>query len=163
MASPAIMRGHGRTWHIFPEPALRMGIGQVSGNQHFRVGVKLLPGDEHYRNVLGTKTYHNNYEASPTTGSSNCNTSIYQIAWASSQCRSGSGNDSLTISTLLRWGNYDVAHASAQWNASEIPTTGVPFINGNPVPATHTLPSSFYLTTKPSGGARCRGLRSARM
>jgi len=100
-------------------------------------------------NVLGTKNYHNNYEASPTAGSSNCNTSIYQIGWASSQCRSGSGNDSLTISTMLRWGNYDVAHASAQWNASEIPTTGVPFINGNPVPATHTLPSSFYLTTKP--------------
>jgi len=36
-----------------------------------------------------------------------------------------------------------------QWNASEIPTAAVPFVNGNPVPATHSLPSSFYLTTKP--------------
>jgi hypothetical protein len=51
---------------------------------------------------------------------------------------------------LLRWGNYDTVNGSVQWNSSEIPTTGVPYINGNPVPSSHTLPNSFYLPTQPN-------------
>jgi len=63
---------------------------------------------------------------------------------------------------MLRWGNYDVVHAACS-ERFEIPTAAVPFVNGNPVPATHSLPSSFYLTTNRFGGARCLGLRLARM
>jgi hypothetical protein len=80
---------------------------------------------------------------------SNCNTSIYQIGWSSSACRTGSVDDPLRRSTMLRWGNYDVVQAAVQSNASEIPTAAVPFVNGNPVPAAHSLPSSFSPATKP--------------
>jgi hypothetical protein len=103
-------------------------------------------------NVLGTATYHTNYEASPQTSSGSCDTSIYILGFPSSECRSGSAppDDALVRSTLLRWGNYDTVSNAVLWNASEVPTAGVPFINGNPVPSSHTLPSSFYLTSKPS-------------
>ncbi len=103
-------------------------------------------------NVLGTTAYHNNYEASPQTTSSYCDTSIYILGFPDSECRSGSAppNDALVRSTLLRWGNYDTVSATVLWNSSEVPTAGVAFINGNPVPSSHILPSSLYLNSKPS-------------
>jgi hypothetical protein len=105
-------------------------------------------------NVLGTPSYHNNYEASASTSASNCNTSIYQLGWAQVSCDQSAGpppaNDPKVVSTLLRWGNYDTVTNGVSWNATEIPTTGVAFINGNPVPQTHTLPNSFYQASRPS-------------
>jgi hypothetical protein len=73
-------------------------------------------------------------------------------------------NDPLLSSSLLRWGNYDVVTGAVRWcgnssdpgwsticnGTSEIPTTGVPFLNGNPVPANTNLPASFYLSSQPS-------------
>ena len=101
-------------------------------------------------NVLGTVGYHNTYEASPQVGAAGCFTSIYDLGFGNVQCSGGSpANDNLVKTTLLRWGNYDTVTGTVRWVASEIPTSGVPFINGNPVPSTHTLPSSFYLTSKP--------------
>jgi len=52
--------------------------------------------------------------------------------------------------TLLRWGNYDTVNDAARFLASEIPTSGVRSLNGNFVPATQTLPASFFLPGKPS-------------
>jgi hypothetical protein len=101
-------------------------------------------------NVLGTSGYHNNYEASTSTGSGNCSTSVYEIGWGSGPCSTGTpGNDPVVRATMLRWGNYDVV-SGTRFNASEVPTTGVAFINANPVPANTTLPSSFYLRGVPS-------------
>jgi hypothetical protein len=67
--------------------------------------------------------------------------------------------DPTVISTMLRWGNYDVVTRATRWcgtgreancvGTSEIPTTGVAFISGNPVPASHNLPASFYLSAQP--------------
>jgi hypothetical protein len=73
-------------------------------------------------------------------------------------------NDPLTVSSLLRWGNYDVVTNAVRWcgnssdpgwsttcsSTSEIPTSGITFINGNPVPVSTTLPASFYLSSQPS-------------
>ncbi|MGA8866954.1 MAG: hypothetical protein WB510_08295, partial [Candidatus Sulfotelmatobacter sp.] len=53
-------------------------------------------------------------------------------------------------SSWLRWGNYDTVHGSAQWNASEVPTTGIKWVNGNSVPQNHNLPVSFYYNSMPS-------------
>src|SRR5690349_24828907 len=33
---------------------------------------------------------------------------------------------------------------------TEVPTGSAPFIGGNPVPASHTLPNSFYLGSRPA-------------
>src|SRR6266404_584518 len=103
-------------------------------------------------NVLGTTSYSNTYEVSSVAGLSGCDTSIYILGQPQSGCGGGTTPpvDPLVRSTLLRWGNYDTVTAAVQWNSAEVPTTGVPFVNGNPVPASHTLPSSFYLTSKPA-------------
>jgi hypothetical protein len=109
-------------------------------------------------NVLGTPGYHNNYEASPLTSNANCNTSIYGIGWGSVAAGCGnpgpgeaaSGNDPTVVTSMMRWGNYDTVHSSVQWNPAEVPTTGIKWVNGNPVPANHNLPNSFYMSGKPS-------------
>jgi hypothetical protein len=76
----------------------------------------------------------------------------------------GVQDDPLTHQSLLRWGNYDVVTGAVRWcgnssspgwsticnSTSEIPTTGITFINGNPVPLSTMLPASFYLPEQPS-------------
>jgi hypothetical protein len=108
-------------------------------------------------NVLGTVGWHTQYEASPGVGTSTeavCSVTIYSLGWGGGYCdnepNEGVSDDTIARSTLLRWGNYDVVNGSVQWNSSEVPTTGVPYINGNPVPSTHSLPSSFYLSGEPT-------------
>lgn len=77
--------------------------------------------------------------------------------------------DSLVATTLMRWGNYDTASAANRFcglgaagfssapcsSVSEIPSaitdgSGTPSLYVNPVPATTTLPNSFYLSAKPT-------------
>jgi len=132
-------------------------------------------------NVLGYGGYFNQYEASPATGNvSNCNTSIYSMGWGSSVCTGdpgGSGypqKDPLVETTMLRWGNYDTVTNAVRWcgnssspgwtttcnSTSEIPTAGVTYINGNPVPSSTTLPNSFYLSGAPSWWAFPNGTPS---
>ncbi len=112
-------------------------------------------------NVLGTPGYHTNYEDSYAAGTlTNPQHSIYVLGYCAnvggislSGCW-GTGmvvpNDTLTSTTLFRWGNYDTATGNVHWAASEVPTTGVPYVNGNPVPASHTLPASLYLASRPA-------------
>jgi hypothetical protein len=108
-------------------------------------------------NVLGTAGYHNQYETSPQVLSSACDTSVFQLGFPQTECGLATPppNDPVVRSSLLRWGNYDTVNASVQWNSAEVPTTGVAFVNGNAVPSSHSLPSSFYLSSKPVwwGGA----------
>lgn len=100
-------------------------------------------------NVLGTLGYHNNYQANSGGSSSNCNTSIFNLGWGSTQCSGGGvNNDANTATTLFRWGNYDVVNGAVQWNSSEVPSGLSQYANA--VPSTHTLPSSFYLPGRPS-------------
>ena len=68
-------------------------------------------------------------------------------------------DDPVVTSTLLRWGNHDVVTGDTRWcgtgnepncgGTSEIPSTDVPYISGNAVPANHSLPPSFYLSGQP--------------
>ncbi len=102
-------------------------------------------------NVLGTAGYHTSYEfVTPTTPTfPACNQSIFVLGYAS-ECGSDPTvpNDPLAASTLLRWGNYDVVTGAARWNASEVPSTLGAY--ANPVPTTHALPASLYLSAKPA-------------
>lgn len=101
-------------------------------------------------NVLGTAGYHSVYESHPGATVTNCDRSIFQLGFPNVVCGAPPPPlDQLVRNTLLRWGNFDVVTGAARFNASEVPTAGVPLINGNPVPATTTLPNSFYRTTKP--------------
>jgi hypothetical protein len=101
-------------------------------------------------NVLGHAGYHNKYTSSPGS-TSNCGTSIYAIGLGGN-CSDGGGtfpaNDPLTLTGLLRWGNYDVVTGAARFVASEIPSAIPKF--ANPVPATQALPASFYLASRPA-------------
>jgi hypothetical protein len=100
-------------------------------------------------NVLGTSGYHLVYEWSngPQGDKSNKDRSIYVL---DSEHSNGIPQDDLVFSSLLRWGNYDAATGTVRWNSSEIPTKGITYVNGNAVPATQTLPNSFFLSKTPS-------------
>ncbi len=101
-------------------------------------------------NVLGTSGYHTAYQTNyGSSGTSACNNSIYNMGWSSTVCSSGgTPNDTVTINTAMRWGNYDTVSAAARWQASEVPSGLSQY--ANPVPANNNLPASFYLTAKPS-------------
>jgi hypothetical protein len=51
------------------------------------------------------------------------------------------------VSTLFRWGNYDTVNNAVRFVNSEVPS-GLS-LYANPVPASQTLPASFYLSAKP--------------
>jgi hypothetical protein len=100
-------------------------------------------------NVLGKSGYHKQYQDVAPSGS-NSNSSIYTLGWAGNGGTSGSagGNDTKVASTMMRWGNFDYANNAVEWNSSEVPSGLSQY--ANPVPSDHTLPASFYLSSKPS-------------
>ena len=104
--------------------------------------------------VLGTAGYHNNYQI--TSGSTNCDTSIYNMGFAGTECRTASNisSDPLVSSTLMRWGNYDTVNAAVRFNSAESAPSaagsGSTALAGNSTPASQTLPPSLYLASKPS-------------
>jgi hypothetical protein len=64
-------------------------------------------------------------------------------------------NDSLVTTSLMRWGNYDTGTATVRFLNAEVPSSfndgsGSPSLYVNAVPASQTLPASFYLNSKPS-------------
>ncbi len=118
-------------------------------------------------NVLGKAGYHTTYQtAAPSStdcgSSGKGNVSIYDIGYSSEMgtryaplgiCPNGLGanfqinNDTLAVTSLMRWGNYDTVNAAVRFVSAEVPSGLSPY--GNPVPANQTLPSSFYLSAKP--------------
>jgi hypothetical protein len=117
-------------------------------------------------NVFGTagiQTRYTSIEGDGSDGDESCQHSIYAMGWggncgnslqppADGQGCSPSNTcpwpDPLVATTFLRWGNWDTFNGSPQWNPSEVPS-GLS-IYANPVPASQTLPSSFYLSGKPA-------------
>lgn len=100
-------------------------------------------------NVLGMSGYHNNYEAAyGTTGSGSCNTSIFNLGWGGTTCGTGVGDDSITVTTVMRWGNYDTVNGTVRWAAGEN-ANGAPVYPGLAGPS-QTLPASFYYSAQPS-------------
>jgi hypothetical protein len=118
-------------------------------------------------NVLGLTGFHDNYETY-TGGPGATGKDIYSIGYGGF----GVANDTLVRSSLLRWGNWDAVSAAVRWcgnssntgwvavcaSTSEIPTTGITFVNGNPVPSTETLPNSFFLSSRPSAWWKVGGI-----
>jgi hypothetical protein len=104
-------------------------------------------------NVLGVAGYHTVYQDTPPCSGQ---TTIVKMGCG------GPVDDDFVPDSTLRWGNYDVVTAANRWcgdssntgwattcaSTSEVPTglTNYPVT----VPATETLPASFYLASRPS-------------
>lgn len=107
-------------------------------------------------NVLGTSGYHTTYQTVGGGSTANCIHSVYAIGLGGN-CGNGDGatwpvDDTLvtntTVATLMRWGNYDTANAAVRFVSGEVPSGISPY--PNPVPASNSLPASFYLPAKPA-------------
>jgi hypothetical protein len=110
-------------------------------------------------NVLGTPGYHTGYEYSLTGDATNPDLAIYALgsSGGSGQNSTGIPYDPTVETTLLRWGNYDTVTRAVRWcGNSNDPnwTTICKGVSGIPsnlsVPASTTLPASFYLGSQPS-------------
>ena len=116
-------------------------IGWDSGrtNNTFAVEINSL---NRYWNVIGGVLGQPGYHTSYLAGS---NTSIYNLGNPYGSL--ALPTDSLTVSSLMRWGNYDVVNGTSRFIASEVPSSLG--LYANPVPAGQGLPASFYLSAKP--------------
>lgn len=88
-------------------------------------------------NVVGGSRV-TNYEATPGNGVTNNYAFGFDLNGAS---------DPLVESTSMRWGNCDSATGTCRFQGSEVPTSlsgnAAPYVNS--VPASQTLPASFFL------------------
>ncbi len=105
-------------------------------------------------NVLGQSGTSNGYQSGSKP--------IYRIGGGNSANGVTVPSDSLVASTLMRWGNYDVVTGAVRWcgnssspgwattcgSTSEVPTGLSKYANS--VPATTSLPASFYLSARPA-------------
>lgn len=96
-------------------------------------------------NVLGNCALQTVYENA--AGNAHAGSAIFDIGFGNAI-----PNDANTVTTLFRWGNYDCITNTNRFVNAEVPSglsgTQAPF--ANPVPATQTLPASFYLISKPA-------------
>jgi hypothetical protein len=146
---------------------------RLSGNSpnktNFRAGVK-INAQNHYMNivgnVIGDPTFHTRYRCDNVDTSSSPDNFEYDLGFWNS-CDAGSVNyDTVTESSLMRWGNWDAVTWKANGNTNGVRwCTGAgvgnsactaseraesdPTFPGLSNPNT-TLPASFYLPTKPS-------------
>ncbi len=98
-------------------------------------------------NVLGDSGMTTTYQiAAPGGSNQDLSFEVYNLGW--SNWAGWLVNDPLTVSTLFRWGNYDVVNNAAEWNPLEVPSSLSTL--ANPVPTTETLPASFFLSAKPA-------------
>jgi hypothetical protein len=93
-------------------------------------------------NVFGNPGYHANYEFS--VSGPNEDVSIYSLGSPTNNVI----GDALVKTTVMRWGNYDTVTGTSRFQASEVPSGLSQY--GNAVPASQTLPASFYLSGRPS-------------
>jgi len=145
-----------------------MDTGSAKSSQ--TVPIQIYAGSRYVNlvgNVLGKPGYHSNYQ-SAAPSATDCgnlgkgNVSIYDIGYSSEMgtrfaplgtCPNGLGaaflinNDPLAVTSLMRWGNYDTVNATVRFVSEEVPSGLTPY--GNSVPANQSLPSSFYLNSKP--------------
>jgi hypothetical protein len=113
-------------------------------------------------NVLGTVGYHTTYQYDVTlaVNSGTCWHSIYSLGWGGN-CAADAGYsapDTLVKDSLMRWGDWDTVTSTCdncandqtgiRWDADKVPSGISPY--GNPLPPTHGLPPSMYLSAKPS-------------
>jgi hypothetical protein len=130
----------------------------------------IMSFDRYYNiigSVLGTAGYHTIYttqaaSATDCGNSDNASLSVFLLGYSDQNgvyygsCNGFSPaipNDLLVASTLMRWGNYTACTATASCNAVRFVSSEVPSglsLYANAVPASQSLPPSFFLALKPS-------------
>jgi hypothetical protein len=93
-------------------------------------------------NVLGRAGYYDRYE----TNLESTGRDIY--SFGEPDPNSPAAPDAVVRTTLMRWGNYDTVSGTVRFEPTEIPS-GLGLYS-NPIPATHVLPASLYLSSKPA-------------
>jgi hypothetical protein len=64
-------------------------------------------------------------------------------------CQSnGVPDDTHAVASTMRWGNWDAANGSVQWNAAEVPSGLGKYPNA--VPGSRNLPASFIYSSAPA-------------
>jgi len=115
-------------------------------------------------NVLGQTGIQTQYQAYATSSSTFSGAgvdSIYDLGEGGDggNCTSNPGTsttcDPLVISTMMRWGNYDVVNAATRWNTTEAAPAANTYVNANFTTSyfgtlAQTLPASLYYSAKPS-------------
>ena|SRR6185312_3369580 len=98
-------------------------------------------------NVLGQtgiQTAYEEYSGGPSTSGE----AVFELGFGNTENSTTVPQDPLVRSTLMRWGNWDAVTGSTHFTASEVPS-GLSSL-ANPVPASQSLPASFYHNSKPS-------------
>jgi hypothetical protein len=109
------------------------GVALYSNNRFFNV----------VGNVLGTShwtTYQTVQAHNPDA--------VFELGWRGTGSGTPVTNDANVSRTLMRWGNWDSVNNGTRFAASEVPSTIAAFPNS--VPSSQTLPTSLYLSAKPS-------------
>ncbi|HEY1903570.1 MAG TPA: hypothetical protein VGG56_14135 [Terracidiphilus sp.] len=118
-------------------------------------------------NVFGTASYHKVYTDEPSS-TTDCGDGKYYLSTNelgfsdqggtayTAACYGSSFNiynDLLTESTIMRWGNYNACTGDAACGAVRFVSSEVPSalsVYANAVPSSQVLPSSFFLSARPS-------------
>lgn len=121
-----------------------------------------IPGEEqsahmlyaahHFFNILGDVAGAANYSTYQNSQSppARDDSAHFSFGWqgTSATAAESGGNDVRTMTTSLRWGNWDNATGTIRWVSSEVPTAITNY--SNTVPATQTVPTSLFRSSKPS-------------
>jgi hypothetical protein len=142
--------------------------GWQSGKTAYTMPVSIsswIRGYNFIGNVLGQPSYHNNYESystsssAGTNGGSTANTSIYVLGWSGNSSPAACTNppvcDPVVRSSLMRWGNWDIATNDVKWDSTEASPAATAYLGANFTTTyfnglAHSLPASLYYTLKPS-------------
>jgi hypothetical protein len=148
------------------DPAVDAGGARML-NTHAIICMEDCRYDNYFANVLGTTGYHTVYQDVGLSGTPNScpgqpTPNIYSIGFGnqnqepqSPSCYNNGGsitwtldNDTLSSTTMARWGNYDVVNLTVRELSSET-ASGLPVFAGLASPSTN-FPSSFIYTSRPS-------------
>lgn len=96
-------------------------------------------------NVLGNGARHTVYQNA--VGDTHAGQKIFDIGFGNNI-----PDDSNTVTTLMRWGNYDLVNNAARFVSGEVPSglSGTQASFANSVPGDNNLPPSFYYSSQPS-------------
>ena len=136
-------------------------VGWESGKSTNTVAFQLFSYNR-FDNVVGNVLGCNNSSASfpgncgapyatsyQTANGASASQAIYDLGMGNTEGSTVVPTDKYTITSLFRWGNYDVVNAAVQWNSSEVPSALTDGYS-NPVPASQTLPASFAFSSAPA-------------